>query len=108
MPLPGSGEVLPSCCVAVGDGACSGGGGSVSMDGFVHPLTGELLPAEQDILNEALLDAEREIGRIHRAKHPILAALAELRGPAVLPPLRRRTDTQGRVGRCPRCGEIAA
>ncbi len=55
------------------------------------------LAAELTRLDDALAD-------IYRERRPILEALAEARGKAVLPPPRLRTPTQEKVARCPRCG----
>jgi hypothetical protein len=60
-------------------------------------------------VDEAELQAEldrisEELGKLYRERDPILAALAEARGPAELPKPRFRTDKQNLVARCPRCG----
>ncbi len=55
------------------------------------------LAAELARLDEALAD-------IYRERRPVLEALAEVRGPAVLPKRRYQTDTQAKIQRCPRCG----
>lgn len=62
------------------------------------------MPDEVTTLTAELARLDEEIGRNYRARVPILQRLAELRGPAELPPARYRTETQQRVARCPRCG----
>ena len=47
-----------------------------------------------------------ELGKIYRRRDEILEALAELRGPAVLPKPRYQTDKQRAISRCPRCGSV--
>jgi hypothetical protein len=47
---------------------------------------------------------EQELGKLYRERDPILAALAETRGPAVLPKPRHQTDKQRLIASCPRCG----
>ena len=70
-------------------------------DLFVHPLTGELLEADEDSLQAAVTAAGKEIGRLARARDVLLGPLADIRGPVELPPPRWRTPTQQKV--CPKC-----
>lgn len=74
-------------------------------DLFVHPLTGELFPADEHALQDAVNAADREISRLYRGTDGLRAKLAEIRGPAVLPDGVKRTDKQKRIARCPRCME---
>jgi len=46
-----------------------------------------------------------DMGRMYRLLDRIDARVAELRGPADLPRPSRRTPTQQRVSKCPRCGD---
>lgn len=62
------------------------------------------LPSSEADLQHALNDIEQQLGKLYRQRDPILQALAELRGPAVLPKPRNRTATQQAISRCPRCG----
>jgi hypothetical protein len=80
-------------------------GGRGLVEGFVHPVTGELLEADQVTLAAAQAETEATIGRLYRALDPIRERLGELRGPAVLPRPSRRTDKQRDVSRCPSCGK---
>lgn len=74
---------------------------------IVRPLTGEIIPSDL----ATLVDEEARVDRYLRSLSPHYAyrralreRIAELRGPAEMPPPRYRTETQGKVARCPRCG----
>lgn len=56
-------------------------------------------------LEADLTRIEEALSALYRERAPILEALAEARGPAVLPKPRYRTDVQKAVSRCPRCGD---
>ena len=60
-------------------------------------------------LQQAVTHLDEELSRIYREREPLLVQLAELRGPYEMPKPSRRTETQAKVGRCPRCsGRIEA
>lgn len=74
---------------------------------IANPLSGEIVPDDLD----TLVEAERTVDRYLRSlrdhyefRRQLRERIAELRGPAELPHRRHRTDSQERVGRCPRCG----
>lgn len=74
---------------------------------IVHPLTGEVLPDELDVLvaQEVIVDGWLRGLRAHYSFRRLLRErIAELRGEAVLPRRAYRTDKQQRVAECPRCG----
>lgn len=74
---------------------------------LTHPLTGEVMPDELDVLVEAERAVDRYLraqARHYRFRDELRERIAELRGPAVLPRPRYRTDRQQRVSVCPRCG----
>ena len=54
-------------------------------------------------LQDELTYIEDQLGKLYRLRDPILARLAELRGPYEMPPPSRRTETQQKVAYCPRC-----
>lgn len=74
---------------------------------ITHPLTGEVLPDDLKELEhaEGIVDSYLRGQRNHYAfRRALRERIAELRGPAQLPPPRYRTDTQMRVAECARCG----
>lgn len=72
-------------------------------DALAHPTTGELLdPDDVNALRAALFDTETELGKLYRARRPLLERLGE--EPYRVPRATHRTPTQERIVRCPRCG----
>lgn len=57
----------------------------------------------EDELQAELTRIEEALGKLYRERDPILAKLAEARGPYELPRVSRRTDKQNLIARCPRC-----
>ena len=76
----------------------------MSATAFVHPVTGEFLPATLENLEAADRETRDRVSRLYAALRPVQEGLAELRGPVMVPARRHRTDTQDRAVRCPRCG----
>ena len=73
------------------------------MSEFVHPETGEVLSTQEEW--RAALDAlEEQLAPIYRVRRALRDAYTERFPAPELPPRVRRTDTQEKVARCPRCG----
>lgn len=73
------------------------------MAEFVHPETGEILQSHEEFL-EALLVIENRLGALYQLRRPIREAMTERFPAPELPGPVRRTATQEKVARCPRCG----
>ncbi len=74
---------------------------------IVHPVTGEVLDDDLDVLVEAERLVDRYLrtqSRHYAFRGDLRLRIAELRGPAELPRPRYRTETQQKVSVCPRCG----
>lgn len=74
---------------------------------IAHPLTGEILADELEVLVEAEKTVDRYLRGLSKHygfRRALRERIAELRGPAELPRPRYRTDKQSRVSECPRCG----
>lgn len=77
---------------------------------IVKPTTGEVLPDTLDALteHERVVDGFlRRLGAHYSYRSRLRERIAELRGPAVLPRPRHRSDRQAAVAACPRCGASA-
>lgn len=71
-----------------------------------HPITGEVLPDDLAALERTERQVDRYLRRQsqHYAfRRALRERIAELRGPAALPPRRSQTPHQQRVQDCPRC-----
>jgi hypothetical protein len=71
---------------------------------FIHPETGEVLCSQEE-WKAALVSVEERLAPIYRTRRTLREAYAERFPAPELPPKTRRTETQEKVARCPRCGE---
>ena len=71
---------------------------------YVHPETGEVLSTQEE-WRAALTALEEQLAPIYRVRRTLRDAYTE-RFPAPAVPTRtKRTETQEKVVRCPRCGQ---
>lgn len=73
---------------------------------ILHPVNGAVVEDDLDTLTnlEAHVDKYLRRQNVHYNFRKLLRErIAELRGPAVLPRPRYRTERQSRVAECPRC-----
>ena len=73
------------------------------MTDFVHPETGEVLATEEE-WRAALTAVEERLAPLYRERRTLREAYADRFDTADMPERVRRTETQERVARCPRCG----
>lgn len=74
---------------------------------IVDPRTGVVVLEEMASLERAEADVDaylRSLSPLYEFRRQLRSRIAELRGPAALPPRHRRTKTQAAVADCPRCG----
>lgn len=55
-------------------------------------------------LEAALSELEERMAPLFRQRRALRETIASMRTPAALPPKTRRTETQEKIARCPRCG----
>lgn len=76
------------------------------MEQVVHPITGEVLPDDIDVLSayESRVDSYlRSLSAHYSFRRRLRERLAELRGEYPLPRRVFRTEKQQKVAECPRC-----